>query len=234
MIGILLLTYDRLAVARRCLESVAKNLKASEEFWLHIADDGSSQDYRDELFELAHQFYGNNVTITNSERAGYGGNYNAATQVIHRIADLILPLEDDWELVRELNLDPIANILRDGTFGCVRLAYIGMTQELRAAFVLGQFHHWLALDPDSAERHVWAGGPRLETVEWERAVGPWPERMEQGYTEHIVAGMPAARFGVAWPVDLIFPRGDAFVHIGGEKASTEGIVETAEQTKAAV
>jgi len=223
MICVILLTYDRLEVAKRCLMSVAKNLKASEEFWLHIADDGSSQEYRDELLEMAHSFYGDNVSITNSERAGYGGNYNAATQIVHRIADLVLPLEDDWELARELNLDPIVNILRDGTFGCVRLAYIGLTQELRAKFVLGQLHHWLALDPDSAERHVWAGGPRLETVEWERAVGPWPEYIEQGYTEFIVAGWPAARHGVAWPVDLIFPRGDAFVHIGGEKASLEGV-----------
>ena len=34
---------------------------------------------------------------------------------------------------------------------------------------------------------------------------------------------PAARHGVAWPVDLIYPRGDAFCHIGGKKASIEGI-----------
>ena len=219
----ILLTYDRLAIAKRCLLSVAKNLKASEEFWLHIADDGSSQEYRDELAEMAREFYGSNVTLTNSQRAGYGGNYNAATQVVHRIADLMLPLEDDWELVRELDLDPVAKVLRDGTFGCVRLAYIGMTQTLRGSFVLNGEYHWLALDPDSEERHVWAGGPRLETVEWERAVGPWPEHMEQGQTEFEVAGWPAARYGVAWPVDLIYPRGDAWVHIGTHKASVEGI-----------
>jgi len=223
VIVITVLTYDRLEVAKRCISSVAENLKASEEFWMHIADDGSSQDYRDELIELARSLFGDNVSMSNSERSGYGGNYNASTQITHRIADLILPLEDDWELLRELNLDPIAAVLRDGTFGCVRMGYIGLTQELRAKFVLAHFHHWLALDPDSAERHVWAGGPRLETVEWERAVGPWPEYMEQGYTEHLVAAFPAARYGVAWPVGLINPRGDAFAHIGGEKASIEGI-----------
>lgn len=223
MIVVLLLTYNRLAVAKRCLQGVAANLKASEEFWLHVADDGSSQDYRDELLELARSLYGDNVSITNSERAGYGGNYNKATQIVHRVADLMLPLEDDWELVRELNLDPVAKVLRDGVFGCVRLGYIGMTQELRGSFVLANGLHWLALDPDSPERHVFAGAPRLETTEWERAVGPWPEGLEQGYTEFVVAGWPASRHGVAWPVDLIYPRGDAFVHIGSEPANLEGL-----------
>lgn len=223
MICIVFLTYDRMVVAKRCLLSVAKNLKASEEFWFHIADDGSPQEYRDELLDLARQYFGDNVSITNSERRGYGGNYNTATQTTHRIADLMLPLEDDWELLRELNLDPIAKVLRDAVFGCVRMGYIGLTQELRAKFVLAQLQYWLELDPDSPERHIWAGGPRLETREWARAVGPWPEYIEQGYTEHLVAGLPAARNGVAWPVSLINPRGDAFVHIGGEKASLEGV-----------
>jgi len=210
-------------VARRCIDSVAKNLKTPEELWLHIADDGSSQEYRDELFELAHQHFGNNVSITNSERSGYGGNYNKATQVIHRITDLVLPLEDDWELVKELDLKPIIQVLRDGVFGCVRMGYIGLTQELRAKFVLAAGLHWLALDPDSAEPHVWAGGPRLETVEWERAVGPWQEYEEQGKTEFEVAHRPAARYGIGWPVALIYPRGDVFVHIGKEKAGMEGV-----------
>lgn len=204
---------------------MAKNLKATEEFWLHIADDGSTQEYRDDLFELGHYHYDNNVSMTNSERTGYGGNYNIATQLVHQISDLILPLEDDWELVRELNLDPIAKVLRAGTFGCVRMGYVGMTQELRGRFVSAEGMMWLELDPDSPERHVFAGGPRLERVDWERAVGPWIEREDQGHTELNVADRPAARFGVAWPVDLIFPRGDAFAHIGGEKASTEGIVQ---------
>ena len=219
-----MLTYDRIAVAKKCLSGVAKNLKASEEFWLHIADDGSPQEYRDELLEMARELYGTNVSITNSERAGYGGNYNIATQFVHQIADIMLPLEDDWELLRELNLDPIVRVLRGGVFGCVRMGYIGLTEELRAKFVLAEGYHWLALDPDSPERHIFAGGPRLETVEWERAVGPWPERTEQGYTEFLVAGWPAARHSVAWPVGLIYPGGDAFVHIGGEKASMEGVV----------
>ena len=218
MIVILLLTYDRLEVARITLASVAANLRATEEVWLHIADDGSSQEYRDELLDLAHRHYGDRVSITNSERAGYGGNYNVATQVVHHIADIMLPLEDDWELVRPLDVDPIIKALRDDAFGCVRMGYLGYTAELRGTLRWHERLHWLEFDPNSPERHVFAGGPRLETVAFERRVGPWPERMEQGATEFDVAGRPEARERVVWPVDLIPPSGDIFVHIGAYKA----------------
>ena len=222
MIVILLLTYDRLEVAKITLESVAANLRSSEELWLHIADDGSSQEYRDELVELARRRYGDNVSVTNSGRAGYGGNYNTATQIVHEVADVVLPLEDDWELVRELEIDPIVAVLRAHAFNCVRLGYIGYTDELRGTLRWHEGLHWLEFDPESPEKHVFAGGPRLETVKFERAVGPWPENEEQGQTELLVAGRKEARTGVAWPIELVKPRGDAFVHIGatpaGEKA----------------
>lgn len=225
MIGVVILTYDRLDYARRALLSLS-NLKIPESegpLWCHIADDGSSQTYRDKLLKLARAEFGDNVSITNSERGGYGASYNLATQIVHNVADLILPLEDDWELIRPLDLTPIVEVLRDGTFGCVRLGYVGYTQELVASFVAAHGYHWLALHADSSEPHVFAGGPRLETVHWERSVGPWPEGLTAGETEFVVAHKPEARIGVGWPVDLVKPAGDAFVHIGTNHASSEGL-----------
>ncbi|KKL60761.1 hypothetical protein LCGC14_2202070, partial [marine sediment metagenome] len=203
MIVLCLLTYSRMREACLTLESAAKNLRASEDIWLHIADDGSTQEYRDELLELGRSFFGSSVSISNSERSGYGGNYNAATQVIHSIADLILPLEDDWQLMRELDLDPIAKVLRAGYFNCVRLGYIGYTKELRATLRWHENLHWLEFDPESLEKHIWTGGPRLETVEFQRNLGPWPDHMEQGQTELEVCGRVESKTGVAWPIDII-------------------------------
>ena len=218
MIAIILLTYDRLDVAKITLESVAANLSTPEDVWMHIADDGSSQEYRDELLELAHKHYDDRVSITNSERAGYGGNYNVATQIVHQIADIVLPLEDDWKLTRLLDIVPIVNVLRDGVLDCVRMGYIGYTDELRGRLLHHGGLHWLEFDPASPEKHVFAGGPRRERVAFERAVGPWPEGIEQGATELEVAARPESRLKVAWPVDIIRPTGDAFVHIGTYKA----------------
>lgn len=227
VIAIILLTCDRpkerCDYARMALRSLEK-LVTDEEIWLHIADDGSSPAYRNEMIAAARAMYGARVSITNAKGSGYGANYNVATQVVHGIdgVDLILPLEDDWELIRPLDLAPFASVLRAGVFGCVRMGYIGFTQELRASFVSHAGYHWLALDPESAEPHVFAGGPRLETVAWERNVGPWDEHLPAGVTEFNVAHRPQARVGIGWPVGLIKPQGDAFVHVGALKADMAG------------
>lgn len=218
MIAVMLLTYRRTEYARRALESLRLNLITKDDVWLHIADDGSDQAHRDVLLKDARAIWGDNVSVSNSERRGYGGSYNLATQKVHRIADLILPLEDDWVLTQKFDLDAVAAVLRDGTFGCVRMGYIGSTQDLRGTFRNVNGKWWMELDPDSPEPHVFAGHPRLETVEWEKKVGEWPENWSAGETEFEVAHYPAARKGVAWPIDLIKPHGDVFVHIGTERA----------------
>lgn len=219
MIAVVLFTHDRRDYALNTLNHVYYNLTSNvEDFWFHVADDGSPEEEREAIVDRARELYGSNVSVTNSERNGYGASYNLATQVVHKIADLILPLEDDWELVRPFNIDPVAEVLRDGTFGCVRLGYIGATQELRGSFVSARGMWWLHLDPDSAEPHVFAGHPRLETVEWERRVGPWPENLAAGDTEFAVAHLREARESVAWPVDLIRPSENLFAHFGTQKA----------------
>lgn len=218
MMVVMLLTYNRMREAKLTLSSVAENLRTAEEIWLHVADDGSPPEYREELVDLAHSLFGDRVSVTNSERSGYGGNYNAATQLVHHISDVILPLEDDWQLTRELDVSPMTKVLRAGHFNCIRLGYIGYTDVLGGFLRWHENLHWLEFDPGSPEKHVFAGGPRLETVAFERDIGPWPERMEQGQTELEVAGRPEARRGIAWPIDLVRPRGDAFAHIGTYKA----------------
>jgi len=224
MLAIVLLTYNRLSYAKQTLNSVLKNLVLpnGEEIHVHIADDGSSTpaDYSKQLIDLcvanprvAHW------TQSNSLHKGYGANYNLAMQTVHPLfrADqtgLVLPLEDDWELYRPLDLTTIIGALREQQFGCVRMGYVGYTQPLRCRFVKYADQHWLELDPDSEEPHVFAGHPRLETVAWERSVGPWPEGLNPGETEFAVAHWPAARQGVAWPLSLINVAGDAFAHVG--------------------
>lgn len=223
MIAIVLFTHadplERADYAKKTLSALASYLEADEEFWLHIADDGSSQEFRDDIMKMARELYGN-TSISNSEGRGYGASYNLATQSVHRIADLILPLEDDWEMCRSFNLDAFAKVLREGHFNCIRMGYIGYTDTLRATFKYYDGYHYLHLDPDSPEKHVFAGGPRLETVEFERSVEPWPEGLGAGHTELEVIGRPEVRQGIAWPIGHILPRGDVFLHIGTHKAVT--------------
>lgn len=224
VIAVCFLTYWRPDYAVPVLHSLAEHLQSSEPIWLHIADDGSPQPYRDHLLEIAHDHWGDNVSVTNSERRGYGANFNFATQLTHQVADVVLPCEDDWLLTRPLDLDPLAAAVRSNPLTqCIRLGYLGFTQEIRGTLICAGCKSdgsdvYLALDPDSPERHVMAGHPRLESVAWEKEVGLWPEGLDPNKTEWEVCAIPAARQGVAWPLWMNLSVGSIFSHIGTERA----------------
>lgn len=200
--------------AERTIRSTMENIRYTRgPISLHIADDGSSEGYREYLAALA-KSYDINVTVTNAERMGYGASYNLATQVTHLVGDYLLCLEDDWELTHPLDLDLLSKILDSDEVGCLRLGYLGFTERLQGHFAYIEGQHILIFDPASPERHVFAGHPRLETRKWQRDLGPWAEGLNPGATEFDVAGRPASRENVGWPLDLVRPYGDAYVHIG--------------------
>lgn len=213
---------ERLKYAIQTLESLA-NI-AEDNLHLHIADDGSSEAHRSTIIEAAPTETFVSCTFSNSEGRGYGANYNLACQTTHNLgADALISIEDDWEMLRPFSFAPLAEALEDNSgWGCIRLSHLGHTQELRGT--LRQYNHgmWLELDGDSPEPHIFAGGPRIETVAFQKRLGEWPEGCPAGATEIEVCKNPAARAGVVWPLDLIKPTGDLFVHIGTDKATFEG------------
>lgn len=219
---VLLLTYSRLEYAKRTLRTTFEYLRGDHDYYLHIASDGDTNEYISELeqsfFKAGRLHPLMNIDVSNSERRGYGANFNLATQTIHTYADYVLVLEDDWELTRELDIDLYIQALDELGAGCMRLGYLGFTQPLRAELASACGRIWLRLDPSSSEPHVFAGHPRLETVAWQRSVGPWPEALEPGQTEFAVAHIAEARHGVIWPMQEVKPYGDLYVHIGAERS----------------
>lgn len=218
-VAIVLYTYDRRDYAERTLRCALERISYSGPLLVHIADDGSPNGYVFDLERLAGGYpWVRAVSASNAERRGYGASHNLATQHVHQAADVVLALEDDWELLRPLYLDPLVLALQDPRIDCIRMGYIGYTQPLRCEFIEASEQHFLLLDPASPEPHVFAGHPRLVTVQHQKEIGPWPEGIDPGTTEYLVAMRPIARQGVVWPVDLIHPRGDLFAHIGTVQA----------------
>lgn len=224
---ICLLTYDRLEYAMMTLRALLTNARYSGPLLVHIADDGSSPEYRRTLLELAASFQQvEGVSVSNSERGGYGASYNLAMQTVHAMAGIILPIEDDWQLLKPLNLDALVEVFFQADWvGCIRLGYLGFTQPLGGQVVHIAGQSFLYLDPDSPEPHVWAGHPRLETRRYERDVGPWTAGLNPGATEFDVAQRRNARQGVLWPLDAgtcASQRADSlFAHIGTIQARTD-------------
>lgn len=227
-LGVCLLTYERTEYALRALRTTLEHMHGYEG-WLrvHIADDGSSIAHRAALQTEADRLVGYEKTTTsNSMRGGYGKNVNLAMQSLHSDVDAILMLEDDWELTRPLDVAPLLRAL-DASVGieCVRLGYLSFTQALygRVMSVAPEWYKYLLLQADSPEPHVFAGHPRLETVAYQKRVGPWPEGLDPGMTEFTVAHNTEARHGVAWPMDLVWPTRDPlFAHIGGVRSTDVG------------
>lgn len=216
---VMLLTWERTGYALKTLEALFKNFRYSGPVHLHIADDGSREDHRNALRNRVAEISETSVSVSNSEGRGYGANYNAATLAIHDSSDVVLVLEDDWEMTRDFQFDELVeSLMTTNKFGCLRLGYIGYTQQLRSEFVWHNEQHFLLLDPNSPEPHVFSGHPRLETVAWQRQAGLWPEGLAPGETEFAVAHRLENRRGVAWPIDQIKPRGDLFSHVGTVKA----------------
>jgi glycosyltransferase involved in cell wall biosynthesis len=198
--------------ARPSLESTLQNLRHDGRLSVHIADDGSPDGYVDELVALSKQ-YVDLVTTSNSNGRGYGANFNGATQVIHATeAKYVLPLEDDWKLGREFDTTPIVRALDDGLFGCIRLGYFGITKSLCTELFVANGTYWLRLFADSSDHHVFSGHPRIETVQWEKEQGLWPEGLNPGATEFVVSYN--VREGIGWPIELVKPSGDLWWHIG--------------------
>lgn len=183
-------------------------LEYAGELRLHIADDDSEPDRFRRLLDYAGSvsWAGGNVTTTRGGGHGYGGSYNVASQVTHTLAERFLLLEDDWELMghygADFDLTPYVHYLDDERVGCLRMGYLGWTQELRGSLISVNDEPLLLLDPGSPEPHVFTGHPRLETLSFQRAVGPWPEDIAAGDTEWEVSHRMESRYRVAWPMHM--------------------------------
>jgi hypothetical protein len=226
MLYLVLMTYSpsvdhpRSVYARKTLESTLANLRSSMHLKVHIASDGSDPLHIASLVDICQQ-HDIEPSISDSQRRGYGASYNLATHYVHNDGDYFLMLEDDWELTRTLDIDPLIAAMQDLQVNCIRMGYLSYTQKLSGWVRRTNGLTYLQLDADCAEPHVWSGHPRLESLGYQRAVGLWPEGVEPGVTEFTVAHYKAARQGVVWPMDLIKPYGDLFAHIGTVRSTEE-------------
>lgn len=219
-LGVVLLTYapsiesPRHHYAKITAQSLVRNLRYSGPIHWHIADDGSPGECLQDI-----PFPEPSISVV--PRLGYGASYNQATQILHYDCEYFLMVEDDWELLKPLDLDPLVKALDDG-LNCIRLGYLGWTQPLKGELRKYADQSFLEFDPDTEEPHVWAGHPRLETREFQRSVGLWPEGLDPGTTEFVVAQRPEARQKVAWPLDIALNASqqcaNTFAHIGAVQA----------------
>jgi len=185
--------------ALRALRSTMANVMYEGPLHVHIADDGSSQDYRRLVLELAASWPQiDGVTVTNGDGRGLGVAHNLALRTIHAYSGIVLCLDDAWELVRPLDLNRLvpAFFVHDWV-ACIRLDQLHAGDSGFMVDLNGQLYFEL-------DRHKpsWTGGPRLETRRYQRDSGEWPEYKETDQVLQQLRRRQQTWNGVLWPIDL--------------------------------
>lgn len=114
--------WNRLDIIRETLISWQKNLISSDDIFLHVADDGSSDKMFDALkVAVAEEWHKYGVAFTQQDRKGVGASLNQGCAEAIKHGRIILHAVDDWKLLKPLNIDPWIQLLElDSKISAVR------------------------------------------------------------------------------------------------------------------
>ncbi len=209
-ITVVLITYgnqlipERTEYAVRTVNAVTQHLRYPN--WsFYVSDDGSSPEHLNAVREAV-QNSGHSVIGWHSEHISYGAGCNRALRAAHELGTLTLMLEDDWELMRDLDLWQYAALLMERPdIGMVRMGYL--SQGISAVcFGHSGFLYWTLDDQQSRNysSFAFAGHPALIHRRLFEVVGDYPEKKQPGETELGMAWKVASKVGpkVVWPAAL--------------------------------
>jgi hypothetical protein len=214
-LGVLLITYMRTEYAIRTIRGLQKLAYPAEDLYFHIADDGSGFQHVKVLLDAIHEFCPNKVTISDAKRSGVGKSMNLGQQALFSKLDLVLWLEDDWELVHEYDIKPAIELLKtDSDIGMIRLGYI--SPGIKGELIKGADRLWWKLEKSLTYTYTFSGHASLRHKRFYEAYGKYSTVLAPGATELNMCGVFNSTKGptVAIPVD-----GGAwghFAHIGTE------------------
>ena len=216
-VAIVLVTYTRTEYAVRTVNSVRENLVYSQELGWYVADDGSPGSHFDEVVKAVGKAP---IIGLHSEdfvlgKRWPGKSWNKAWEFAHEWAPIVLWLEDDWQLQRELNIDPYVELLMTNEkVGMVRLGHLAIDLNMTSMGHAGI--HYLQMWRNMT--YGFSGNPSLRHQRFAQAYGPYKEDIEPGDTEVEYDSRFRNTSGpeIWWPVDL--GGWGIFSHIGQEQS----------------
>lgn len=211
-ICVLLTTYKRTEYAVRTIEAVKKNLQWPQVWW-YISDDGSPPEHTHLLQQAIGSSY--NIRVFNSNRQGVGYGMNMCLSDIFASTDLVLVLEDDWELVSPLDLRPYVNLLMNqATYGMVRFGYLSAGLTGTTVSEEGRLFWKLT---SSNDQYRFTGHPGLRHKRFHEIYGYYDEGLAPGNTELSMCGKVNAKIdgpAILYPAEC--GAWGFFGHIGTE------------------
>ena len=200
---------ERTDYAIRTVRAARKNLQYPELRWF-IADDRSEPDHVNAVMSELDGCYISGVW---SEHNSYGRSANAGIQSAREHGQLMLFLEDDWELTYPLDLWPYAStLMEDESVGMIRMGYLNAGVKGETFGHRGQMYWRL----DAESPYIFTGHPSLRHIRFHDHAGNYAERLQPGETELAMAwkykSSPDPKPSIVWP--CMMGQNGYFAHIG--------------------
>lgn len=212
---VILITYKRTDYAMRVIHAVGKFLHYPDWGW-YVSDDGSDSEH-DMWVRGSCEATDRELIGSHNEAISYGAGANRGLKKAFEQGQLVLMLEDDWELTQPLDIWKWAALLMERPdIGMVRMGYLN--NGLRGDLIGHNGSLYWMLD-DSESRHhssmAFAGHPALIHQRFFDSYGLYPERWQPGETELRMSWQVSAVPGpaIVWPAEL--GAAGPWAHIGG-------------------
>lgn len=212
-VWIILTTYKRAELAIRTIKAIKQNLIWPNIGWF-IADDGSSDVEIGQMVQAIGP--ANALDVYKGERKGVGHNMNHAMRTIfNHGAEMYMMMEDDWELIRPLDLSLYVNLLLNHQdIGMVRLGYL--STGLSGSLIARENHLWWQFNRDGYQ-YVFSGHACIRHKRMVDTYGFYSEGLSPGQNElDYCAKFNAIPEGPAIVWDADFGWNGPFAHIGSQ------------------
>lgn len=218
-IAVVLVTHNRLKYSIPTVDFVCKNLHFNGEIGWYVGDDSGEIDGVKEIIKVIEK---NKLPIIGYHCEDFtpgnhfcGTSWNFAQSKGWEWADIILWLEDDWELKKPLDITPYFKILVENKgVGMIRLGHLPVGSDLHSVGYDGI--HYLRYEKTTS--YAYSGNPALKHKRFYNAYGDFPMSAHPGNIEVAFDIHVRQTSGpeIWWPVDL--GGYGVFSHIGGSQS----------------
>lgn len=195
----------------KTIQGIKQNL-VWPQLWWKISDDGSSKEHIRAVVDAIGPTY--NVDVFDSARRGVGFGMNRCLQSIFETTELVLVMEDDWELRSPLIMSPYVRALTEHTEnGMIRFGYLSPNL---LGYLFSQEERLFWRLERNEETYRFTGHPSLRHRRFHEAYGWYDEGRPPGLTELSMCGKVNQKPGpnILYPADC--GSMGFFAHIGGE------------------
>lgn len=218
-ISIAIVTHDRERYAIPTAMGLLRNLKSEAYIGYYIADDSGNHESTQRVVDCFNGSGWHCIGIHSEDMTPgtyhCGPSWNLALRQCYEWSDVVLWMEDDWELRQELNVDKFVRLLR--TFdkvGMIRLGHMAVGSNLYSVGD-GSTHY---LQYRRTTQYAYSGNPHLRHKRFVDAYGYFSETLNPGDVELDFDARFRAKEGpeIWWPIEL--GGWGVFGHLGTHKS----------------